>query len=766
MIRKSLLVKGLVQGVGFRPFVCRLANEKKLSGFARNSGEGVIIEIQGMQDKVSDFVSSLKQEKPDRARISHIHEEDIDIITTTKHSFEILESRIGKTDTSIPADISTCPSCLSEVFDPDNRRYLHPFTHCIDCGPRFSIITTLPYDRERTTMNEFEMCPECQKEYTDPINRRFHAQTNACWQCGPKITLVDKSRNSVCEGKDVYSEAFQLLQEGKILAVKGVGGFQLWADARNDNAVNLLRSRKNRPTKPFAMMFPSIDEIRNICEVNETEEQALTSQMSPIVLVKIKQDALKNISAYVAPKNPYLGAMLPSTPLQSILLKLFGAPVIATSGNISGEPICIGNDEVVERLGSIADYFLIHDRGIIRPLDDSVVHVIDGKPQILRVGRGYAPLEIQLPESLIGKSKTVAFGGDIKSALSVYTGEKIYLGQHLGDLEDTFSFANFEKNLNDLSFLSGLDFNDNSIKIVSDRHDGYFSASVAARIANKYMLEYQQVQHHRAHAYCAWLEAGCPDSSVIIAWDGTGLGDDHTLWGSEFLSMERDSKEKIHINPICSLASFPLPGGEAAITDIRRTLVGLLWSYDLLTLFEERLNSMFSQQELKLIINMLDKKINSPLSSGMGRLFDAISALLNLCHKNTFEGEAPMALEYATMNSSITESYKLDNSVKDKGIDIKELLLQIRHDMENKASSAQIARKFHNTLVELSLKIIKIQNKSQNILLTGGVFQNRLLTELMVSRLRNNGYNVFVHSKIPPNDAGLSVGQIVGAICV
>jgi hydrogenase maturation protein HypF len=762
MIRKRLLVKGLVQGVGFRPFVFRQANDKDLSGFAQNTEGGVIIEIQGIQNKVFDFVSSLKQNKPSRVRIDYIHEEDVTPISTTKHSFEILQSRIGRPDTIIPSDVSTCPSCLSEVFNPDDRRYLYPFTHCIDCGPRFSIMTSLPYDRERTTMKEFEMCPDCREEYINPDNRRFHAQANACWNCGPKISLADKSKNFICGGKDVYDKASHFLKEGKIIAVKGLGGFQLWADARNDDAVNLLRSRKNRPAKPFALMFPSMAEIKKICEVNEIEEQYITSQISPIVLLKTKESSM-NISAYAAPNNPYLGAMLPSAPLQSILLKFFDGAVIATSGNIAGEPICIANDEAFERLDNITDYFLIHDREIMRSLDDSVVQVIDGNPQILRVGRGYAPLEIQLPESLTDKSKTISFGGDIKSALSVYTGEKIYLGQHLGDLADPVSFANFEKNLNDLSFLSGVDFNDNSIKIVSDRHDGYYSSSIAAQITNQYMLEYKQVQHHRAHAYAAWLEAGCQDSSIVIAWDGTGLGDDNTLWGSEFMTLETNSMNKIHIERICSLSSFPLPGGEAAMTDPRRTLVGLLWSYDLLPLFEERLNSMFSQQELQLIINMLDKKINSHLSSGMGRLFDTVSALLNLCYKNTFEGEAPMALEYAAMRSQTTDSYSF--SYENKVINIKELLVQIHRDMGNKVSPVDVAKKFHNTLVELSLKIIKTQNKSKNILLTGGVFQNRLLTELMISRLRNNGYSVFVHSKIPPNDGGLSVGQVVGIIC-
>lgn len=765
MIRKRLLIKGLVQGVGFRPFVFRLAHDHDLSGFIKNTGDGVVIEIQGIQDKVFNFVSSLNKDKPKLARIDMIHEEESEVIPSAKRSFDILESRIGKPDTSIPADVSTCPDCLSEVFDPANRRYLYPFTHCTDCGPRYSIMTSLPYDRERTTMREFEMCPDCEKEYTNPANRRFHAQTNACWHCGPQIILMDKNKNTVCEGKEVYNEVSRLLKRGKIVAIKGVGGFQLWADAVNDVAISAMRSRKNRPTKPFALMFQAIKDIKELCHVNRLEEDILISPATPIVLLKRKADT--ELSFLVAPLNPYLGAMLPANPLQSILLRYFDAPVIATSGNTSGETICIGNDEAFERLSNIADYFLIHDREISRPLDDPIVQIIDDKPQILRVGRGYAPLEIGLPDFLKGKARIIGFGGDIKSAISVCTGEKIYLGQHLGDLADPVSFTNFEKNLADMSSLSGLDFDDNTIQIVSDKHSGYFSSSTASHLAHKYMLEYKQVQHHQAHAYAAWLEAGCPDSSVIVAWDGTGLGDDNTLWGSEFLSLSKDNDNKIQ-ERICSLAPFPLPGGEAAITDPRRTLVGLLYSHELLPLFEERLNLIFSQQERQIITAMLDKKINSPLSSGMGRLLDAISALLNICSKNTFEGEAPMALEYAAMNSSTMESYNLDNSFKNMVIDIKEMLIQIHQDMERKVSSAQIAKKFHNTLAALSLKIIKeqTQNKSQNVLLTGGVFQNRLLTELMLDKLRSNGYNVFTHSKIPPNDGGLSVGQAVGAICV
>ncbi len=762
MIRKRLLVKGLVQGVGFRPFVFRLAEKHGLSGFIRNTPDGVVIEIQGPQDKIPDFISELNTDKPKSSRINAIHEGDMEVIPSTKHTFSILESRTGQNDTTIPVDISTCPACLGEILDPDNRRYLYPFTHCSDCGPRYSILEAIPYDRERTTMSRFEMCWQCENEYKDPSDRRFHAQNNACPDCGPMITLTDKGRNVICKGNDTYPEVARLLKEGNIIAVKGTGGFQLWADARNNDAIELLRKRKNRPTKPFAVMFSSVEEIKKYCNVNKTEEYILTSPATPIVLLKRKTDT--GLSSFVAPSNPYLGAMLPANPLQSILLKYWGAPVIATSSNLSGEPICINNDEVFDRLREIADYVLIHNREILYPLDDSIVHVINDNAQLLRVGRGYAPVELTLPEFIQNEEEIIAFGGDIKGAISVCTGKRIYLGQHLGDLADPVSLNNLEQSSQDLSSLCGIDIN--AALLISDKHPAYFSSKLAGERAQKYELKHEQIQHHQAHALAAWLDAASPDSCIVLAWDGTGSGDDGTLWGSEFFSLNTDDKGKIQINRITSLNSFPLPGGETAITDIRRSLIGLLWSYELLPLFEKRLKSMFSDTELAAIKNALEKKINTPLSSGMGRLFDAISALLNLSSTSSFEGEAAMALEYAAMESPLITGYNLSMSYDKGGIAIKDILKQIHDDTENNVSNADIAKKFHNSLVDLSLHVINNHKGNRNVLLTGGVFQNRLLTELMLKKLKNNGYNVHIHSKIPPNDGGISVGQVVASLCV
>jgi hydrogenase maturation protein HypF len=784
IFKKQFLIQGKVQGVGFRPYVYRLALDLKLAGSVQNVGVGVKIVLIGSLLSIEKFQKKLVYELPLRARIDSIKEcENTETLesgqsTVLQKEFKIIESEEGRPQTSIPQDVATCSLCLAEIWNPKDRRYLHPFTHCIHCGPRFSIITSLPYDRKRTTMNEFEMCPSCANEYRDPLNRRFHSQTNSCWNCGPVIRLSQSNKKIIAEGQSVFAAAAALLKQDKIIAVKTVGGFQLWVNAKSDSAVVRLRERKNRPTKPFAVLCSNLLEAKKLVCISENEEKLLQSEVAPIVLLKSKNV----LSPNVAPKNPYLGVMLPSSPIQNLILYFFNhKPVVATSGNLSGEPICIDNEEAFARLSHIADYFIFHDRKIQRPLDDSIVQIVLGQKQNLRIGRGLAPLELSIQSMGNLDVSMIAFGGDLKSSISVYRKNQIFLGPHIGDLEDVISQNHYDNYLEDFSKLLGLPLqkSEDSFEFICDKHPEYISSKKAYQRAAELFGRVYEVQHHRAHAMSAILEFIQENKNfnftdqalepiIVFAWDGTGFGDDTLLWGSEVF-FSQICKDHFSI-----LKPFPMPGGSVAIKDPRRLLFGLLWSYDLLEDFHEIRDQLFSSHEIKTLKLIIEKKINCPWTTSMGRVFDTFAVLFGLGHENSFEGELACQLEFAARRSLECRKDNLVN--KNDEWDLRKFLLFCLKTFEDRPfakdrdveATNELALQFHLFLVELVRRAVQRviknhpleKNKSFEVFLTGGVFQNRLLTELIKKELTLLNCRVHIHKQIPPNDGGISAGQL------
>ena len=567
MARQAVLIRvaGAVQGVGFRPFVHRLATELHLDGTVRNDARGVVIQLEGSVPALEEFRQRLEREAPPAARIASIHGTECDAIFEGA-GFSIRESEDGAApQTSVMADLATCPDCLREILDPSNRRHLYPFTNCTNCGPRFSIVTAIPYDRINTTMTDFEMCPACRAEYENPADRRFHAQPNACPICGPKLSLWNERGETLAEQHESLIAAAAAIRDGKIVAVKGLGGFHLVCDARNDDAVRELRRRKHREEKPLAVMFPSPAAIAETCEIGPLELAALNSIQSPIVL--LRKSEISNfgfqISKLVAPDNPMLGAMLPYTPLHHLLLRELGFPIIATSGNLSEEPICIDEHEALARLGGIADLFLVHNRRIARPVDDSVARAMAGRLTIIRRSRGYAPLPVAAMDGS-NRGSVLAVGGQLKNAVALATGGSIYLSQHIGDLSTEPAIEAFESAARALPAL----YDTVPSRVVCDLHPDYASTAFAKRNGAKPMM----IQHHYAHVLAVMAEHNLRGDVLGVSWDGTGFGTDGTIWGGEFLRADDHRFERI-----AHFRTFPLPGGEAAIREPRRAALGLLF---------------------------------------------------------------------------------------------------------------------------------------------------------------------------------------------
>ena len=612
--RARIIIQGAVQGVGFRPFIYRLANNFRLKGYIKNTPQGAFIEAEGEKDSLNLFILSISDDKPAQAHIYSLESSFLDVIGYT--SFEIIHSEEkGDTTAWVLPDIATCKLCLNEIFDPQNRRYLYPFTNCTNCGPRYSIIEKLPYDRQNTTMKAFAMCSECQREYDDPSNRRFYAQPNACPVCGPHPEFWDGKGNILARGHNAIQRTVEVLLHGKIVALKGLGGFQLIVDAANEKAVRRLRQRKNRDEKPFALMFPTMDSIKAFCKVGAIEKRWLNSPQAPIVLLERKSEpeSFRNlqIADSVAPKNSNLGIMLPYTPLHHILMHELNAPIIATSGNLADEPICYTNDEALGRLAKIADFFLTHNRPIARQVGDSVGRIIAGREMILRRARGYAPLPITVKQVL---PPTLAVGGHLKNTIAVGSQNQVFVSQHIGDLETEQSFLAFQKIVTDLPGMYQL----SPQKIACDKHPDYISTRFAERMNGKPV----RVQHHYAHILACMAENEIIPPALGVAWDGTGYGTDGTIWGGEFLHIEPgDFQRKAFLRP------FPLPGGEKAIREPRRSALGVLFEINRHDYFLKNANS-FQKNELQNFSLLLKKRINSPLTSSAGRLFDAVSSLL------------------------------------------------------------------------------------------------------------------------------------------
>ncbi|MCX8028956.1 MAG: carbamoyltransferase HypF [Brevinematales bacterium] len=762
--RKRLLIEinGLVEGVGFRPFVYKLANELKLGGYVKNDSTGVYVEVEGDSNKLNEFIEILKSSHPPSAEIFYIKIKEKP--TKNEKDFKIIQSTSGnKKLPVIPPDMAICQHCKIELHTPEDKRFYYPFINCTNCGPRFSIVEDVPYDRVNTSMKEFTMCSFCKKEYEDIQNRRFHAQPVACFECGPNIQLLDKNKIPLIKElpkteeeeeeeekrnyiKKVIQKTASLILQGNIIAIKGIGGFQLVCRADNDSVVKELRKRKKREEKPFALMFRNIEEIQNYCYLSDKEKELLASYISPIVLLK-KRDNIK-ISNYVSPRNPFLGCMIPYSPLHNILMEEVKIPIVCTSANISDEPICIDNEEAFERLNGIADYFLIHNRRIVRHIDDSVVKVTPGGNQIIiRRARGYVPkpilLNIKLPHAL-------AVGGHLKNTIAISLENYIILSQHIGDLETLESVKAFEKSIKDF-----LKFYDITPKyIVSDLHPDYISTQYAEKISKEMSIPLVKVQHHFSHILSVMAENNIEEKVIGVSWDGTGYGNNGEIWGSEFIFVSNNSFERIfHFLPI------PLIGGDKAIKETYRIGIALLITSNL----ENEARNIFGHiDNFEKIAEMFKKKIFVN-SSGAGRLFDGVSSILGISNYSHFEGQSAMELEFEAYKSqrNIIDTYEYD--IKNNIIDWRKIIVGIISDIKNGLPKEDISIKFHNTMVrvikECVTEISKIK-KCKNVALSGGVFQNSLLVDKLIEELKLEGFDVYTNKKVPPNDGGISLGQL------
>jgi hydrogenase maturation protein HypF len=898
MRRLRLTIRGAVQGVGFRPFIYRLASELSLKGWVNNSAQGVFIDIEGPEPELQQFLSRLETEPPPRSSIQSLESSWLDPLGYT--TFEIRESDpAGPKTALVLPDIATCPDCLHEILGPENRRHFYPFTNCTNCGPRFSIIESLPYDRANTSMKQFSMCPQCQAEYDNPLDRRFHAQPNACPVCGPHLELWDKQGRVLASSvsnppshtsQSVLAAAADALRSGQILAVKGLGGFHLMAAAHNDNAVRLLRERKHREEKPFALMFPSLDAIRSVCEVSTLEERLLRSPESPILLLHRLNHAPRStlhaptpsrshaLSPLIAPHNPFLGVMLPYTPLHHLLLSLLDFPVIATSGNLSDEPICTDELEALDRLAGIADLFLVHNRPIVRHVDDSIVRFIAGREMLMRRARGYAPLPVPLP--LSSHAPVLAVGAHLKNTVALGVHGQAFLSQHIGDLETDQSFEAFRRVISDFEHL----YETKPSIIAADAHPDYLSAKFARELTETTTIskpltsktespphsssscrsssssslssgftdfeashesaapKLTIVQHHIAHVLSCMAENELKPPVLGVSWDGTGYGLDGSIWGGEFFLVTQGTIERV-----AHLRQFRLPGGDQAVKEPRRTALGLLYEAFGETIFiRTDLLPGFSPAELSTLKTMLARKLNSPLTSSVGRLFDAVSALAGLRQQVRFEGQAAMELEFALDGTTTDEHYPfsltappqsssspqtkaqsdqpegpptpegsadqpegftdssrrsqqsgdLRGQAHDPGtpkavperqpslpklatppetssqtpaqhvpliLDWSPMLNALLSDLKQNTSTALISAKFHNALAEAILFVA--QHFAYNrVVLSGGCFQNRYLTERAIQRLTLAGFRPYWHQRVPPNDGGLSLGQLLAAL--
>jgi hydrogenase maturation protein HypF len=743
--RLRVIIRGAVQGVGFRPFVFRLAQQLGLKGWVINSSAGVFIEAEADHATLEEFLNRLERDKPAISYIQSLESSYLDPVGFT--TFEIRESEGGEKTALILPDLAICPDCRREIEDPSNRRFRYPFTNCTNCGPRFTIIASLPYDRPRTTMKKFTMCAACAREYHDPADRRFHAQPNACPDCGPQLALWDADGTVLAECDRAMLAAAEAIRDDQIVAVKGLGGFHLLVDARNELAVQRLRTRKRREEKPFALMFPTYEDLLRVCTVSEVEHRLLHAPESPIVLLR-RRGGADNLALSIAPGNPYLGVMLPYTPLHHLLLAELGFPVVATSGNLSEEPICIDEHDALQRLQSIADLFLVHDRPILRHVDDSIVREMGGRELVIRRARGFAPLPVHLPCEL---PTLLAVGAHQKNTIAASVGQQVFVSQHIGDLETDASFGAFKEVISAFEGLYEL----KPQAIACDLHPDYMSTQFARRRPEPRL----EVQHHYAHVLACMAENQLTAPVLGISWDGSGYGPDGTVWGGEILRVTCDGYERVaHLRP------FLLPGNEKAVREPRRVALALLYE-----IFGERAFALdlpttraFATADLDIMSRLLQQRVNAPVTSSAGRLFDGFASLLDIRQLARFEGQAAMELEFALAGADDTRALPFDLR-RNNGCYVLDWEAAVhavleRHDI----SLAQAAARFHNMLVEMAIVVARRFGEPK-VVLSGGCFQNRYLTERFITRLREEGMQPYWHQRIPPNDGGIALGQIVAA---
>lgn len=741
--RVEIIIKGIVQGVGFRPFIYNLALKYGLNGTVSNSESGVIIHIEGIPHSIKLFISDIETKAPPISKITDITTKPV--FLTGESGFTIISSSKSQAVTTlISPDVAVCPDCLNEMFDPNDRRYRYPFINCTNCGPRFTIIESIPYDRPSTSMKHFNLCPECQKEYDDPANRRFHAQPNACWECGPQVTLFKDSQNQI-ETNNPISKSIELLKKGEILAIKGLGGFHLAVDAQNESAIQKLRERKGREEKPLALMAKNIAAVEALCEVSDNEKSALQSISCPIVL--LKRGEIDKLAPSIASGNDRYGIILPYTPLHHLLLAEHFQALVMTSANFSEEPICIDNQEAFDRLAQIADYFLIHNRDIYLRSDDSIVIQLADDLRVIRRSRGYAPQPIFLEST---GPTVLGVGAELKNTVCLLKNKQAFLSQHIGNLENLEAHEFFKLTIKHFQEV----FESKPELIIHDSHPQYLSTRWAK---SQNQIPLLSVQHHHAHMASVMAEHRLDQPVIGIIMDGTGYGTDETIWGGEILIGDFNAFRRFaYFEPL------PLPGGNAAIKAPWRTAVSYLYST-----FGKQVPDLhlFNQHHIEPIIEMLEKNINSPLTSSCGRLFDAVAALSG--GKQNIKYEAQAAIEFMQKFQSLAVrpfSYILDKGHDHWKILIQPIIRSVVRAIQNGLPIETMSSRFHKTLIHIFQDIAleaRIETGINCIVLSGGVFQNQVLVENLIPVLAKSGFQVYSHSSVPTNDGGIALGQVM-----
>ena len=772
VVRRQIRVRGVVQGVGFRPFVYRLAQEEHLSGFIGNDTDGVLIEIEGPSASLDAFIGRLLSEAPPLSRVDSLDIDDAEPNGET--AFRIVASEVlGRVSTGIPADAATCPDCRHELLAPHDRRYRYPFLNCTNCGPRFTITRRIPYDRPQTSMAEFRMCPACQTEYDDPANRRFHAQPNACWDCGPQLTLTNSAGEAI-PSADVVSDVIARLAAGQILAIKGIGGFHLSVDATNDAAVMRLRQRKHRYGKPLAVMVRDLDAARSLCELSDAEATLLATSMRPIVLLCRRAQSDIPIAAVVAPGIPWLGLFLPYAPLHHLLFSDGQMKaLVMTSANLSEEPIAIDNDEARTRLGAIADAFVLHNREILQRCDDSVAAVVDGAPQIIRRARGYVPLGIALP---IEAPPLLAVGGHLKNVFALARGRFVYQSQHLGDLENITGLDFFRESLDHLMRT----FEIEPEVVVHDLHPGYLSTQWAQEWAAERGLRLIAVQHHFAHVAGCMAEHGVDSDFIGLSLDGTGYGTDGRIWGGEVLIGHLSGEQAGSFERSAHLDYVPMPGGEAAIREPWRMALGHMSAagFDIASAeISELLGA--KPADASVLSRMIERGINTPLTSSCGRLFDAVAALVLKRMQVDYEAQAAIELEGVAIDEQYDVAhdarYALDLRSGDWAnrvpttISAAKLWGAVVDDLRAGRPSPQIAAQFHAAVAASFVRAVVLARSAtgiRQVALSGGCMHNRCLVRLLRTGLEAEGFQVLQHLQVSPGDGGLSYGQAAVAAAI
>ena len=788
MRRAALQVRGVVQGVGFRPFVYRLALEEGLAGFIGNDTDGVTIEIEGPVERVEAFQARLRAEAPPLARIDSVGSREV--AATGEKGFRIVASEVlGRVSTGIPADAATCPDCLRELLDPADRRYRYPFLNCTNCGPRFTITRRIPYDRPQTSMAQFKMCLACQAEYDDPLNRRFHAQPNACWECGPRVWLVGADGNTLpgvlltsviansansanpanfanpanSATSDPIDQTISLLLAGQIVAIKGIGGFHLSVDATNEAAVMRLRERKRRYGKPLAVMVRDVQAAREICALTSEEEALLMTTARPIVLARRREGC--DIAESVAPGIPWLGVYLPYAPLQHLLFADTRVrALVMTSANLSEEPIAIDNDEARARLGAICDAFLMHDREILQRCDDSVMALVDGAPQLIRRARGFVPLGLELP---LDSPPLLAVGGHLKNVFALAQGRHVYQSQHLGDLENLTGLEFFRESLDHLMRT----FEIEPRTVVHDLHPGYLSTTWAKEWSQERGLPLIAVQHHHAHVAGCMAEHALSGPVIGLSLDGTGYGSDGKIWGGEVLIAKLDSFERF-----AHLEYVPMPGGEAAIKEPWRMALGALHAAGFDVESEQMLALLGADRsEARVLKRMIERQINSPMTSSLGRLFDAVASVARGRRAVDYEAQSAIELEGIAVDEPdrfeqgvyVPELHEADEGPAcESVIRTGKMWNAVLEDLWRGVPASRISARFHAGIAEGFINAAanaRIETSINVVALSGGCMHNRRLARLLREGLEEEGFEVFQHRSVSPGDGGLSYGQVAAA---